>query len=405
MGEDCPEFLKPRLRIFLSADIIGSTALKQSRLGAFASNKKAEASWFSTIQGFYFEAQQHLKAEWTELSNAFDAPECFGDPPEIWKTIGDEVLFTKVLTDHRQVATTLQCWQKTLEKIRKFLFRDGLSLGVKSTAWLAGFPFRNKEVVLSGDSFSQDDAIENYYAENGRILNDYYENSRDDVNVDYIGPSIDTGFRLTSLSSSRKLIVSVDIAYILAITSPTKNGPIDNIRMRYDGQSQFKGVFGGGGYPIFWLDQAPEDSAAVLEDRLTGDEACDRDHAQEFCEAFFAENSDFIFPPFISSDSEIVLTERPEWYDRKHANLVASFLDTQVEQPEPDPEKTNTNPEQFKSNLSAFLKALDQFAEKSNEQTRPSLSERRDQSEKAVVRRNPAQRKKTQRKKPPEDKN
>lgn len=365
MGDDCPEFLKPRLRIFLSADIIGSTALKQSRLGAFASSNNAEASWFSTIQGFYFEAQQHLKAEWTALSDTFDTPECFGPPPEIWKTIGDEVLFTKVLTDHRQVATTLQCWQRTLKKIRTFLFRDGLSLGVKSTAWLAGFPFRNKEVVLSGDSFSKDDAIDNYYAENGRILNDYYQRGRDDVNVDYIGPSIDTGFRLTGLSSARKLIVSVDIAYILSMTSPTKNGPIDNIQMRYDGQTQLKGVFGGGGYPIFWLDQAPEESAAVLEDRLTGGQACDRDHAQQFCEAFFAENSDFIFPPFIFSKSEIVLTERPDWYDRKHSNLIASFLDTQIEQPEPDPEITETDPEQFQDNLSKLLNILSEYGEKS----------------------------------------
>lgn len=337
MSDDCPEFLKPRLRLYLSADIIGSTALKQSRLGALgSSNPRVEASWFTTIQGFYFEAQQIFQAEWDELKKKFDQPEYFGESPILWKTIGDEVLFTKVVTDHRQVAVTLQCWMKTLDGIRDFLNRDSPGLGVKSTAWIAGFPFRNKEVVLHGGPFSSGEKIEDYYKENGRILNGHYLNSSEsEIQIDYVGPSIDTGFRLTSLSTARKMVLSIDVAYILSLTSAVKGSPIETIYLRYDGQVILKGVLGGKGYPIFWLDLSKNDSAAVKEDRLTQTLICDRDAVREFCEAFFIEENDRIFPPFIDSPSEDVITEKPDWYEGRHRNLVKNFNDSYLDVPEP----------------------------------------------------------------------
>ena len=143
------------------------------------------------------------------------------------------------------------------------------------------------------------------------------------------------------------------------MTSPTKNGPIDQIKIRYDGQTQLKGVLSGSGYPVFWIDLAPPESAAALEDRLTSADVCDRDDAQAFCDAFFSEMADFIFPPFIVSDSEIVLTEQPEWYDKHHANLVASFLEVSSPPVEPDPDSTDTDQETFESNLQHFLRTLD----------------------------------------------
>lgn len=356
---ECPKFLEPRLRLFLSADIIGSTALKQSRLGAFDSSGPAHVSWFTTIQGFYFEAQQHFMRAWNDLKLRHKDNDYFGEAPKLWKTIGDEVLFTKLITDHRQVAVTLQCWVKALGAIREFLRRDGGRLGVKSTTWLAGFPFRNKEVVLSGESFSGDDFIEDYYKENGIILNKYYEKDGDGINIDYIGPSIDTGFRLTGQATSRKLILSIDVAYILALTSPAKKGPIDPIKIRYEGQVSLKGVLGGANYPLFWMDLADGASSAVLEDKLTKSSACDRDEAQAFCEAFYAENSDFIFPPFVISETEQVISHKPEWYDDRHANLVKTFLDSEIQQPEPDPDQTSVNSDEFNVQLQSLIDSLD----------------------------------------------
>lgn len=335
---ECPEFLKPRLRLFLSADIIGSTALKQSRLGALGSaNPSAEASWFTIIQGFYFEAQQNFLSEWEALRVLHPAPEHFGDAPELWKTIGDEVLFTKSVTDHRQVAVTIQCWVRALDRMRDFLTRDSSRLGVKSTAWIAGFPFRNKEVVLRGGVFSKDGVIEDYYKENGNILNQYYSDKRgSDILIDYVGPSIDTGFRLSSLATDRKMIFSLEIAYILSLTSTTKAGPIEEIQLHYDGQIFLKGVLNGISYPTFWLDLSKEDSAAAKEDRLTGSLVCDRDAIRQFCDAFYQEHGDLVFPPFIHSESEPILIDRPPWYEKKHQNLIKNFYESSVFTPEPE---------------------------------------------------------------------
>jgi hypothetical protein len=363
---DCPEFLRPRLRLFLSADIIGSTALKQSRLGALGSDKPStEASWFTTIQGFYFEAQQLFRREWEELQAEHDSPEYFGEPPKLWKTIGDEVLFTKLITDHRQLAITIQCWVKALEGIRRFLTRESSRLGVKSTAWTAGFPFRNKEVVLSGAAFSATEPIEDYYRENGIILDGYYQDPvKSDVVIDYVGPSIDTGFRLTGLSTARKFIVSLEVAYILSITSSTKTSPILPINLHYDGQTFLKGVLGGTNYPIFWLDLSNPDSAAAREDRLTNKQSCNRDAVQEFCDAFFAEHKDLIFPPFIVSDTETIITVKPAWYDEKHGALVKNFYESYLVTPEPEEEPATVTDDDYRTAVDTLNKRIAELQKK-----------------------------------------
>jgi len=325
--DQCPEFLKPRLRIFLSADIIGSTAQKQSKLGALEPNGQAnDPSWFTTIQGFYFEAQQSVEQSWERLQKALGVGSYLGAAPTLWKTVGDEVLFTKVISDHRQVLAIVRCWIDALQAMREFLAREGKGrLGVKSTIWLAEFPIRNKEVVLSGDTFSQRGPIEDYFAENGRILNTYYLNGRKDINIDYVGPSIDTGFRLTTQASARKLIISVEVAYILAMAPRLANQVIVPVDLRYDGDVHLKGVMGGSGYPLFWIDLSTDDSAAVLSDRLLGQDKRDRDLVSDFCRAFFNEKEYFISPPFIVSAEETVLTHYPDWYGERLDNLVKWF--------------------------------------------------------------------------------
>ncbi len=326
--DDCPEFLRPRLRLFMSADIIGSTAQKQSKLGAIEAGAKAnDVSWFTTIQGFYFEAQQSFRIVWRDLDKLRLPDEYLGDSPKLWKTVGDEVLFTKVVSDHRQVLTTVHSWMRVLDDILKFLHREGKGrLGVKSTIWLAGFPIRNKEVVLSGESFSGTGPIGDYFTESGEILNKYYSNTDSSkINIDYIGPSIDTGFRLTSLASARKLIVSVEVAYVLALTARVTKQHIAPLDMRFDGEVPLKGVLGGSGYPVFWIDLAGAGDAAVHADTLLGVVKVDRDTVSKYCAAFFSEKEDFIFPPFVSSKTEGMIGTVPSWYKEQHSNLVKWF--------------------------------------------------------------------------------
>ncbi|GGA60854.1 hypothetical protein GCM10011395_34010 [Sphingomonas psychrolutea] len=322
--DECPAFLMPRLRLFLSADIVGSTALKQS---PFAQSKVDQrASWFSKIQGFYFEAHRAFRKEFDDhrASSVDDA--LVGPDPELWKTIGDEVLFIKELSDHRQLIYTLRCWMRAVDSMRSFIKKGNSRLDVKCTAWIAGFPFRNSEVAVESGASPSSSGSGDWFLESGKILNRIYAKEPDvDAIVDYIGPSIDIGFRLSQFSSSRKFIISVDIAYILAIANPGQMVKDPVFAVYYDQSDILKGVLGGLRYPVFWLDLSPSDSLDRYEDTLTGLAAVDRDRLREYCNGFYDEYTAYTFPPFIVSKTEQQIRDKPPWYESDHSILVRNF--------------------------------------------------------------------------------
>jgi len=315
------------LRLFLSADIVGSTSLKQTRArpGGAAEDWKTGPVWFSAIQGFYFEAAQAFLQEWIKRKKDSDQPqELYGDEPTFWKSIGDEVLFVKVLSDHRQVATTLRCWFRAVERMRSFLKNENASLDVKCTAWVAGFPYRNREVVIGRYPSEDGRRVENYYQESGNLLNSIYtKKNSSGLSVDYIGPSIDTGFRLTGFSSSKKMVISVDIAYLISMTS--FDGEVERIDLNYEGSHPLKGVMGGASYPVFWINMSGSHSLAVKEDRLRAQTTSNREDVKEYCDVFYQEYSSFTFRPFIRGDVGQTMAKMPAWYNEYHSLLVKNF--------------------------------------------------------------------------------
>lgn len=334
MEFDGPEFLRPRLRIFLSADIVGSTGLKQSRLGASASEiQKQHTAWFSAIQGFYIVARQAFLKEWNDAQIKWpEKSEFFGDEPVVWKTIGDEVIFVKVVTDYRQVAVILKCWIAALAEMRNFLQEKNSRLNVKSTSWLAGFPVENKEVVvsLSGDNKE----IEDYYRASGATLNAHYSGTgTETVSLDFIGPAIDIGFRLAAYADSRKFVLAIGIPYILSLTNPSKDELLPDFDVYYHGSVSLKGVLGGLKYPVFWIDLSGNDSLAAQEDVLTGASPPGRDAVRRYCESFYEEHSAYVFTPFIYSISEQQINTSPDWYKEIHTNLVTMFVSEPSDEP------------------------------------------------------------------------
>jgi hypothetical protein len=67
---DLPEGLKPRIRLFLSVDLAGSTAFKQSR-----------ASWLPALLRFYRDFDQIVNAQYRAFQKRTNA---HIPPPDFW---------------------------------------------------------------------------------------------------------------------------------------------------------------------------------------------------------------------------------------------------------------------------------------------------------------------------------
>ena len=214
----------PVLRLFLSVDLVGSTAFKQSNQTAFKADDKpalgnVSEPWFGPIAQFYREIGRLFAREWQAYCDvlAKNVGWPAGSAPQLWKSAGDELIYLKVLTDHREALACVLCWKRTIEEYRVQLKKQYPALDLKSTSWVAGFPITNADIVFSKNIILEsirddDDAVyTNLY-----LLHEYFKKP-DDKNLtkDFIGPSIDTGFRLCASSNPRKFVVSVELALML----------------------------------------------------------------------------------------------------------------------------------------------------------------------------------------------
>lgn len=305
---------KPHLRLFFSADIVGSTAFKQTPA---AVSKRGDdhgkfPQWFNTVLAFYHQAEQSFTQNWVNFKRICTTDEAllrwFGPDPELWKTVGDEVLFTKQIEDPAQAIVCCHAWMRTLEDLRSQLKERGLD--VKSTAWLADFPLRNQEVVLRGklgnDVLASSD--DEYPFNNQLSLESYYTGNAGNVIRDFIGPSIDTGFRLGALASVRKMVISLELAHVLSIeqAKSDKNPRVNSsgalslrkFEFRYDGRVQLKGVLGGNPYPVLWIDLDPENEVHQAEDEVLGASKPTAAQIRSLTRSFLQANDKYLFSPY-----------------------------------------------------------------------------------------------------------
>jgi hypothetical protein len=354
-----PQHLWPSLRLFLSADIVGSTAYKQANshwnaddldLAKTSSIKKGlHPMWFGPIADFYSDSPALVSRLWTEEVKAHSVSTAnpgsslsisLGRAPELWKTIGDEVCFTKRISHKVQIAATISVWIKYIDEIRKKIRENhDPVLDIKTTAWLAGFPASNTMVVFQSDavtilrSSAQDTSqqpirqldADKDYIENVLDGLKKYRESRDQNNTaslafsrDFVGPAIDTGFRLATEANPRKFILSADLAYALtALISDTEledvpcRNRLKNLTFRYDGRKPFKGVLKETPYPVIWIDLAERRKSSDVqtsrdleveekEFELTGKNSrIDANKLMQFSEQFLKAHTPTLCVPYL----------------------------------------------------------------------------------------------------------
>jgi hypothetical protein len=323
-------FIRSSLRIFLSVDVVGSTAFKQ---GTAANLRKADTDdapaepWFPPIIEFYREIGRQFSAEWARYKTVVAAKHGWptGEDPEFWKGLGDEVIYVKQLGDYREALGCVHCWMVAVNRYREFFRSKFPNLNLKTTAWLAGFPVYNAEVVVRSSSTvtSEYEDDDDPLFSNLALMKSIHADPTVRYLSDYIGPSIDTGFRLCALSNPRKMVVSVDLALMLVYATRGQPGDfgIPKLVFRYDGGFQLKGVFGSAPYPIFWIDMMPDDAVYRAEDKLLNLGEVDSDRVLNYCEVFIDANPGFIFRPYIVGSREPYFAKIPPHHEERLARL------------------------------------------------------------------------------------
>lgn len=338
---DVRESLEPKLRLFLSADIVGSTAFKQ-RSG------DGSEQWFRLVRSFYMMAERYFAFRWSLAKDRYqdaERPLLFGaDAPELWKTVGDEVLFTKDIAHPSEATMCMSIWLQVLDDLRQLL--DKSDLDVKSSAWLADFPIRNREIFLRTGSpakaddsekkgpppqtdvaDSANDPTEDLDWANDSLF-DSYKAGSPGVTRDFIGQSIDTGFRVSTAASSRKLMLSVELAHMLSMEcerldlDPYRIGafPVRSFTFHYDGRNALKGVLNGTPYPLIWLDVEPAKRIHVTEDVISARPKPTPRQIHEFTTALITE-----FPTRFCSMLEFLDGTCPQAYEEFERTLTDSI--------------------------------------------------------------------------------
>lgn len=314
--------LKPRLRIFLSVDLVGSTAFKQARPPELLKQNRSEPSslgpaWFKSILSFYRDFESMLREQWASFNAECEdkkLPEC--SEPEFWKSNGDELLYTFELREPSEAAGIMLLWLSTLENYRKALRANTPELDIKSAAWVAGFPVMNSEVIFrEGVGESKEGEADDALVHQHDLLNTWYSGikKRAGLAKDYVGPAIDTGFRIAGWASSRKMAISVDLALLL--TGASLDHDIQaKFKIFFDGTQPLKGVVGGRPYPIIWIEVDGVGALVEKEDKLLKRAPANHDEIQAYCEEYIRANSDFLMRPFVYGTSDRFFSETPKDY-------------------------------------------------------------------------------------------
>ncbi len=220
--------------LFFSCDLVGSTRFKQS--GA--------PNWPGAFLSFYREFPQQLG----ELSRQ---P---GIEFKLWKAIGDELVFTVAVRHEREVYKAVGVWLEALKAYEDSSLRDQTHMQTKSGGFVATFPGPDSRIAIPTDPRSE--VSDKGVAE----LNDEaYAPVRPDLYFyDYLGPSIDTGFRVIQACDARYFTMSVELAW--AYCRGAQNAGVFVLpELTVREPREFKGVWDGRDYPLVALDRRKDD--------------------------------------------------------------------------------------------------------------------------------------------------
>ncbi|MFJ9313759.1 hypothetical protein ACIRN4_06160 [Pimelobacter simplex] len=256
-------------KLFLSCDLVGSTSYKQRQaararsLGSVSDTGDDQTPWQQTFLEFYHDFPWEVASAKQEWMDGRD--EAYAPTFDLWKPIGDELVFTVIVDHNMTVYNAVRVWLAAMRGWDKRMARYGM--GTKGGAFIATFPGPDRAVAIprSPDKLrsSKMAVSTNDEACAGEIDHAAYV-------YDYFGPSIDTGFRLFNSATPRRFPMSVEVTAAMLHTAyqARENSAIAHVKdLEYHGGREFKGVWNQRDYPFFTIDRRDADpvNAAVKE--------------------------------------------------------------------------------------------------------------------------------------------
>lgn len=240
-----PSIPEYRVRLFLSVDLTGSTAYKH-KLGN-------SLEWVKAFQKFYTEFPQILGKNYSSACEKCDdlhQVEIESGVPKLWKTIGDEILFSCRIFSLCHLATAFNAFVDTLVEFGAATKSQGLN--TKGNAWVASFPTPNVSIrAIKTISDASNDA----FTGRGDLPTEDNEDEidKDPSHFDFLGKGIDAGFRISKNSAIDNLTVSPGLGLLLCQAG--KNDITRyNKKIWLTEMQTFKGVANDTPYPVLTID-------------------------------------------------------------------------------------------------------------------------------------------------------
>lgn len=254
--------------LFLSCDLQNSTQFKQ----------KGAREWVATFLAFYTEFPSLLATRIAECYPVLQGR------LSLWKAIGDELIFSILINSEKDCSDAVDAWTDTMLEFESQHLLPKTSMTLKGGAFLATVPAPDRRVAVPrtvqiSDGGSQLDAEQT----NEAMLNTTDTEGKFVINfaMDFVGPSIDTGFRVLKFAARGYFVLTVEVAHLLFKHYNDDKDKRDREAYLL-GTHSLKGVWGSRPYPVFAIarkleSETPEQKLAkafesVGECRLVTDE-------------------------------------------------------------------------------------------------------------------------------------
>lgn len=203
------------------------------------------SDWQKAFTRFYSLVEAELKKVYPQIT--------------LWKYIGDEVLLFLKVTDIKQLYDSAPATYSIIEVVTEILYKEipitRKLLFIKGTVWIAYAKFlapKDIEALTPKKDFPKNIVF---------FTGSAPEWLAKQQNIDFLGPDIDLGFRISKFAQKSKLLISAELAYILN----RKKGDLDYyLQQRHIYKDNFKiisleklkGIWRERRYPIIWYSEA-----------------------------------------------------------------------------------------------------------------------------------------------------